>query len=98
MGTQLRIELLGEHPELLDIAIADIKDEQMTSWVRGGDGVIGFGVYKSHIVKGPNRFEQARSWWRSEISTLDIANNAIVQAVDQFSSPLFHLMKQKIPF
>ena len=69
-------ELLGEHPELLDIAIADIKDEQITSWVRGGDGVIGFGVYKSHIVKGPNRFEQARSWWRSEISTLDIANNA----------------------
>ncbi|MDA2998335.1 MAG: isochorismate synthase [Actinomycetota bacterium] len=58
------------------MAIADIEDGQITSWVRGGDGVIGFGVYKSHTVKGPNRFEQARSWWRSEISKLDIANNA----------------------
>jgi len=33
-------ELLGEHPELLDIAIADIEDGQISSWVRGGDGLI----------------------------------------------------------
>ncbi|NCU84041.1 MAG: isochorismate synthase, partial [Actinobacteria bacterium] len=69
-------ELLGEHPELLDIAIADIEDGQITSWVRGGDGLIGFGVYKSHIVKGPDRFQKARSWWRAEINSLNIANNA----------------------
>lgn len=69
-------ELLGEHPELLDIAIADINDDQITSWVRGGDGLIGFGVYKSHTVKGPNRFEQARTWWRAEMNSLNIANNA----------------------
>ena len=69
-------ELLGEHPELLDIAIADIEDGQITSWVRGGDGLIGFGVYKSHTVKGPDRFEQARRWWRAEINSLNIANNS----------------------
>jgi len=69
-------ELLGEHPELLDIAIADIKDDQISSWIRGGDGLIGFGVYKSHTVKGSNRFEDARSWWRGEINGLNIANNA----------------------
>jgi menaquinone-specific isochorismate synthase len=69
-------ELLGEHPELLDIAIADIEDGQITSWVRGGDGLIGFGVYKSHTVKGPDRFEKARSWWRAEINSLNIANNS----------------------
>ena len=69
-------ELLGEHPELLDIAIADIEDGQITSWVRGGDGLIGFGVYKSHAVKGPDRFEKARSWWRAEINSLNIANNS----------------------
>ena len=69
-------ELLGEHPELLDIAIADIEDGQITSWVRGGDGLIGFGIYKSHTVKGADRFEQARRWWRAEINSLNIANNS----------------------
>jgi menaquinone-specific isochorismate synthase len=43
--------------------------------VRGGDGLIGFGIYKSLVVKGTNRFEQARSWWREQVNALDIHNN-----------------------
>lgn len=74
MPISVTTAIIGERPELLDITIAGMKDDQLTAWVRGGDGVIGFGVYKSHSVTGPNRFEQARSWWRSEISELSIAN------------------------
>ena len=68
-------ELLGEHPALLDISIPEIADNAITSWVRGGDGLIGFGIYKSHVVKGANRFEQARLWWREQVNGLDIHNN-----------------------
>ena len=75
MHTAVTTELLGEHPALLDIAIPELGDDAMTSWVRGGDGMVGFGVYKSQIVKGAQRFAQARQWWREQISALEIQNN-----------------------
>jgi len=75
MHISITTELLGEHPPLLDIEIPEIGDDALTSWVRGGDGLIGFGIYKSHLVKGANRFEQARQWWRNEVNGLDIHNN-----------------------
>ena len=50
MHISITTELLGEHPPLLDIEIPEIHDDALTSWVRGGDGLIGFGIYKSHVV------------------------------------------------
>ena len=76
MHISITTELLGEHPELLDIAIPELADDQdLTSWIRGGDGLVGIGIYKRHIVTGPNRFAEARKWWRKEISALEINNN-----------------------
>ncbi len=76
MHTSITTELLGEHPALLDIAIPELSgDQELTSWVRGGDGLIGIGIYKRHVVKGSNRFAEARKWWRNEISTMEIHNN-----------------------
>lgn len=75
MHFSITTELLGEHPPLLDIAIPEIQDGAITSWVRGGDGLVGFGVHKSHRVKGEHRFEQARNWWRDEVNSFDIHNN-----------------------
>ena len=76
MHISITTELLGEHPSLLDIAIPEFADNQdLTSWVRGGDGLVGIGIYKRHVVTGTNRFVEARKWWRNEISALDIHNN-----------------------
>ncbi|MBU3716566.1 MAG: isochorismate synthase [Candidatus Nanopelagicaceae bacterium] len=76
MHISITTELLGEHPYLLDIAIPEFAESQdLTSWVRGGDGLVGIGIYKRHVVTGTNRFVEARKWWRNEISTLDIRNN-----------------------
>ncbi|MFM8205429.1 MAG: hypothetical protein ACKN8W_03670, partial [Actinomycetales bacterium] len=76
MHISITTELLGEHPQLLDIAAPELgSDPAFTSWVRGGDGLIGLGIYKRHLVTGSNRFQDARSWWRNEISSLDIHNN-----------------------
>jgi menaquinone-specific isochorismate synthase len=45
------------------------------SWVRGGDGVVGWGVYATTTVKGPNRFNDARTWWHSQLEKFAITNN-----------------------
>ena len=76
MHVSITTELLGEHPPLLDITIPELdEDQEITSWVRGGDGIVGIGVHKRHVVTGPNRFIQAQKWWRDFINELDIRNN-----------------------
>lgn len=76
MHVSITTELLGEHPPLLDITIPELgEDQEITSWVRGGDGIVGIGVHKRHVVTGPDRFIQAQKWWRDFINELDIRNN-----------------------
>ncbi len=75
MNQRFTTELLGDHPSLLEIAIED--EDAISSWVRGGEGLIGFGEYKRLVVSGPDRFEKARAWWRNELLNFDIANNVL---------------------
>ena len=76
MHVSITTELLGEHPPLLDITIPELgEDQEITSWVRGGDGIVGIGVHKRHVVTGPDRFIQAQKWWQDSINELDIRNN-----------------------
>ena len=75
MNIPITTELLGEHPPLLEISIPDIGDDSITSWVRGGDGLVGFGIYKSHTVTGSQRFTLARQWWQEQVHALEIHNN-----------------------
>lgn len=72
MSTRITTELLGELPNLSQVSTSS---PLSTSWIRGGDGLIGFGKYKSKKVSGPKRFAEASQWWRNEISQLDINNN-----------------------
>ena len=69
---QVTTEILGSHPRLSQ-AITDL--EISTSWIRGEEGLIGFGIYKEATFAGPNRFSDAAAWWRKELAELDIANN-----------------------
>jgi menaquinone-specific isochorismate synthase len=71
MSEVITTELLGEHPALHKIAT----DEQLsTSWIRGNEGFIGFGEWRSTSVKGPNRFADARKWWQEQLNSLKIVN------------------------
>ena len=72
MPTNITTELLGEHPALEAVA-TDL--ELTASWIRGGDGLIGFGEWKSTSVKGKNRFTDARKWWHEQLATLKIENS-----------------------
>ena len=72
MALRIATELLGDHPRLSEMAT---KLPISASWIRGSDGFIAFGRYKSHIVQGKKRFADASSWWQNELSQLEIKNN-----------------------
>ncbi|MEI6867811.1 MAG: isochorismate synthase [Actinomycetes bacterium] len=72
MSTPITTEILGEPPKLSQIVSAA---ELSTSWIRGGDGLVGFGNYASTTVSGKNRFIDARKWWREELAKFSIKNN-----------------------
>jgi menaquinone-specific isochorismate synthase len=73
MAIQITTELLGDHPKLNEISING--HDLSTSWLRDGDGFIGFGEWRSTSVFGPNRFTDARTWWHQQLANLSIQNS-----------------------
>jgi menaquinone-specific isochorismate synthase len=65
---------LGEHLPLLEL----LPDSEPVSWVRGGDGLVGWGNYASAKVSGPNRFSDARTWWHQQLEKLAISDSVHV--------------------
>jgi menaquinone-specific isochorismate synthase len=61
---------LGEHLPLLDLLPSD----SPVSWVRGGDGLVGWGIYARTTVSGLDRFEKAREWWHKQLETFSVSN------------------------
>ncbi len=72
MSETITTELLGDHPLLSSISTSA---QLSTAWIRSGDGLVGFGIYKKYEVTGVNRFAHARSWWQSEVANFSIHNN-----------------------
>jgi len=72
MALRITTELLGDHPRLSEMS-TDLPIS--ASWIRGSDGFIAFGRFKTHVVQGKKRFADASSWWQNELSQLEIKNN-----------------------
>jgi menaquinone-specific isochorismate synthase len=62
---------LGEHLPLLEL----LPESAPVSWVRGGDGLVGWGSYASTKVSGPSRFNDARTWWHKQLEKLSISDS-----------------------
>ena len=62
---------LGDHLPLLDL----LPDNAPLTWVRGGDGLVGWGIHATTIVKGANRFADARTWWHQKLEKFAIADS-----------------------
>jgi menaquinone-specific isochorismate synthase len=62
---------LGEHLPLLDL----LPDLYPVSWVRGGEGLVGWGVYATTTVSGPHRFADARAWWSQQLESFAVTNS-----------------------
>ena len=72
MSALITTEILGEHPSLTSIA-TDF--DVSTTWIRGGEGLVGFGVYKKFEVSGEDRFKKAHKWWKQILAEFTIQNN-----------------------
>ena len=59
---------LSEHLPLLDL----LPENDPVAWVRGGDGLVGWGVFATTAVSGPNRFADARHWWQEQLSKFQV--------------------------
>ncbi len=62
---------LGEHLPLLEL----LPDDAPLSWVRGGDGLVGWGSYATTVVKGANRFADARKWWHQQLEKFAVSDS-----------------------
>ncbi len=68
---QVTTTRLGEHLPLLDL----LPDSEPLSWVRGGDGLVGWGIHASTTVSGLHRFADARHWWQKQLESFAITNS-----------------------
>lgn len=62
---------LGEHLPLLDL----LPDSNPLAWVRGGEGLVGWGIHATTTVSGPHRFEDARNWWAKQLESFAVTNS-----------------------
>lgn len=70
MAAHVNSVRLGAHLPLLEL----LPDLNPFTWVRNGEGLVGWGVHASTKVKGANRFEDARNWWHQQLDTFEINN------------------------
>lgn len=53
--------------------LAHLPDAAPYAWVRGGDGLVGWGeAARFDAGVGADRFERAQQWWRETCATLDV--------------------------
>lgn len=68
-GLGVRTRLVDDPGRLVDL-LPD--DRGPLTWVRGGDGLVGWGEVARFTASGPRRFADADAWWRSFAGRLDV--------------------------
>ena len=61
---------IGEHLPLLEL----VPTADALSWVRGGEGLVGWGVHAKTTVSGPHRFRDAREWWHQNLEKFSVTD------------------------
>jgi menaquinone-specific isochorismate synthase len=58
---------------LLSYLPADLPHDELLSWVRRGEGLVGWGTALTFEAHGDDRFSEAESWWR------EVSRHAVVR-------------------
>ncbi|MEP9384928.1 isochorismate synthase [Nocardioides sp. KR10-350] len=69
VATTVRLEA-GEVPALLALLPADAP----VSWVRRGEGLVGWGVAAAVRTSGPARFAEAAKWWSELVARAEVSD------------------------
>jgi menaquinone-specific isochorismate synthase len=68
---RVRTRPIAEAGRLIDL----LPDERgPLCWVRGSDGLVGWGEVARFATRGPDRFSAAAAWWRSFTSRLEVTD------------------------
>ncbi|MDO5627204.1 MAG: isochorismate synthase [Mobilicoccus sp.] len=51
---------------------ADVPAHRIYSWVRGEEGLVGWGAVAGISSRGPDRFDTAEQWWRETSAAADV--------------------------
>jgi len=62
-----RTVAIDDPGDLLSLLPETIDPQQVSSWVRHGDGLVGWGRALTFQASGTARFTQAQAWWRSVV-------------------------------
>jgi menaquinone-specific isochorismate synthase len=62
---------IGDHLPLLEL----LPDAAPLTWVRRGEGLIGWGVHAQTSVIGKHRFREARDWWHQQLEKFSITDS-----------------------
>lgn len=68
-GLGVRTRLVDDPGRLMDL-LPD--DRNPLCWVRGSDGIVGWGEVARFTATGPERFAEADAWWRRFTDRLDV--------------------------
>lgn len=52
----------------------DVPADQLVSWVRRGEGFVGWGRIASIATSGAGRFAEAEAWWQDLVATAQVRN------------------------
>ena len=75
MKQKVRSEVLTGAPPLIDLNWKGELQAEPLAWIKGEEGLIGFGEYARIHVQGSERFTLARNWWQSKLRDFEIHNN-----------------------
>ncbi len=65
---------LDEGVALLSLVPESTAPSTMCSWLREGDGLVGWGRAARCLTSGPNRFADAEEWWKQVCAVAEVDN------------------------
>jgi menaquinone-specific isochorismate synthase len=74
-GLRVRTRPVDDPGGLLDL----LPDERPLCWIRGGEGLVGWGEVARFTAVGPSRFAESDAWWRSFAAGLDVFDEVGVE-------------------
>ena len=71
---------------LLSLLPETIGPDQVSSWVRRGEGLVGWGRALEFRASGPGRFAEAQAWWRSVVDHAVVRDDLLCRAPGRWRS------------
>ncbi|KRF16664.1 isochorismate synthase [Nocardioides sp. Soil797] len=73
-GERIVVRTARLEPHVVGALLDVVPDDSPVSWIRRGEGLVGWGVAAQVHTSGSTRFSDAAKWWDETVARLDIVN------------------------